>query len=79
MAAGSLVPSTLAHKRYQRAQRSGVRLVQGVMHEAALACGPLTRGGNRRAAYPSEAMMSMRLYHHNAFGCICGTIAVSPP
>jgi len=33
-------------------------IVHGAMHEAALACGTLTRGGNRRSAYTSEVIMS---------------------
>jgi lactate dehydrogenase-like 2-hydroxyacid dehydrogenase len=31
------------------------------VHEAALACSKLTRGVNRRSAYPSEVIMSRRL------------------
>ena len=35
-------------------------IVHGAMHEAALACGQLTRGVNRRSAYLSEVIMSRR-------------------
>ena len=35
-------------------------LVPGALHEAALACGQLTRGVNRRSADPSEVMMYRR-------------------
>jgi hypothetical protein len=35
--------------------------VPGVMHEAALACGQLTRGVNRWSAYTSEVIMSRQL------------------
>ena len=33
-------------------------IVHGAMHEAALAWSTLTRGVNRRSAYPSEVSMS---------------------
>jgi hypothetical protein len=33
-------------------------IVPGARHEAALACGPLTRGVHRRSADPSEVIMS---------------------
>ena len=33
-------------------------IVHGAMHAAALACGTLSRGVNRRSAYPSEVIMA---------------------